>query len=177
MVVDGSWSPDFPAIGGAGIVLIDGGLSGAVVGQRYCGFKCHGSQDAEYQAIARAHLWCRDALIYSDALFVVRRLQGYRGTRTGVGLKVRYLRHDLRSSIYQQAHALSVQGRRTAENALRAREASAHGQGDLEDPPPGAVRSAVQPFGAEEVQQLGAEGAQQLPAEDMQQLGMEEGRR
>lgn len=120
MVVDGSWSPDYPTIGGAGIVLVDGGPTGEIVGQRYCGFKCHGSQDAEYQAIVRAHLWAPDALIYSDALFVVRRLQGYRQTRVGIGQKVRYLRHvpELRNSAYRQAHRLSVQGRQTAVNHL-----------------------------------------------------------
>lgn len=118
MVVDGSWSPDHPALGGAGIVLVDGGPTGEIVGQRYCGFKCHGSQDAEYQAIARAHLWAPDALIYSDALFVVRRLQGYRQTRANIGQRVRYLRHapELRNSAYRQAHRLSVQGRRAAAN-------------------------------------------------------------
>lgn len=120
MVVDGSWSPDYPALGGAGIVLVDGGPAGEIIGQRYCGFKCHGSQDAEYQAIARAHLWAPDALIFSDALFVVRRLQGYRQTRAHIGQKVRYLRHtaELRNIAYQQAHRLSVQGRLTAVNGL-----------------------------------------------------------
>jgi len=118
MVVDGSWSPDCPKIGGAGIVLVDGGPAGEIVGQRCCGFRCHSSQDAEYQAIARAHLWAPDALIYSDALFVVRRLQGYRRTRLTIGLKVRYLRHvsELRNDAYREAHKLSVQGRRAAVN-------------------------------------------------------------
>lgn len=118
MVVDGSWSPDYPMIGGAGIVLVDGGPLGEVIDQRCCGFKCRSSQDAEYQAIVRAHLWAPDALIYSDALFVVRRLQGYRQTRANIGQKVRYLRHapELRNSSYRQAHRLSVQGRRAAAN-------------------------------------------------------------
>jgi len=126
LVVDGSWGPDRPAIGGAGIVLVDGGPAGEIVGQRYCGFRCHGgSQGAEYQAIARAHLWAPDALIYSDALFVVRRLQGCRRTRTsGLGRQVRFLRHDpeLRNVAYRLAHALSVQGRRTAVNRDRDRD-------------------------------------------------------
>lgn len=131
MVVDGSWGPDYPAIGGAGIVLVDGGPKGEIVGQRYCGFKCHSSQDAEYQAIARAHLWAPEALIYSDALFVVKRLQGYRRTQIGIGQKVRFLRRTptLRNSAYQQAHSLSVQGRRTAVSAAE-RQWSA----DLDNP-------------------------------------------
>lgn len=118
LVVDGSWSPDQPLVGGAGIVLVDGGPLGEVLGGRYCGFRCHGSQDAEYQAILRAHHWAAGALIYSDALFVVRRLQGYRRTKSTIGLQVRYLRRTslLRGDAYQQAHRLSVQGRRTRVN-------------------------------------------------------------
>jgi hypothetical protein len=131
MVVDGSWSPDHPKIGGAGIVLVDDGPTGEVVGQRYCGFKCHGSQDAEYQAIARAHLWAPSTLIYSDAMFVVRRLQGYRRTRIAVGQQVRYLHHapHLRNDAYRQAHRLSVQGRRAATNRELANRAITHDLG------------------------------------------------
>jgi ribonuclease HI len=105
-------------IGGAGIVLVDGGPTGEVVGQRYCGFRCHGSQDAEYEAILRAHRWASEALIYSDAQFVVRRLQGYRRTQSTLGRQVRFLRRTphLRGEAYQRAHRLSVQGRRTLVN-------------------------------------------------------------
>jgi ribonuclease HI len=118
LVVDGSWSPDHPAIGGAGLVLVDGGPMGQFVGQRYCGFHCHGSQDAEYEAILRAHHWAAEALIYSDALFVVRRLQGYRRTQSTIGRQVRFLRRTehLRGEAYQRAHSLSVQGRRAFAN-------------------------------------------------------------
>lgn len=118
LVVDGSWAPDHPTIGGAGIVLVDGGPTGEIICHRYCGFRCHGSQDAEYEAILRAHHWSPGALIYSDAMFVVRRLQGYRGTRATIGRQVRYLRRTshLRGEAYQQAHRLSVQGRQTAVN-------------------------------------------------------------
>lgn len=122
MIVDGSWSPDYPMIGGAGIVLVDSSPTGKILGQRYCGFKCHGSQDAEYQAIKRAHLWAPEVLIYSDALFVVKRLQDYRRTREAIGEWVRYLRlvPEFRGtdSAYRRAHRLSVQGRQTLANRV-----------------------------------------------------------
>jgi ribonuclease HI len=128
LVVDGSWSPDHPTIGGAGIVLVAGGPTGEIVGQRYCGFRCHGSQDAEYEAILRAHHWSSEALIYSDAKFVVRRLQGYQRTQFAIGRQVRFLRRTphLRGDVYQRAHRLSVQGRQTflhRENAKTAERA------------------------------------------------------
>lgn len=80
--------------------------------------QCRGSQDAEYEAILRAHRWAPDVLIYSDAKFVVRRLQEYRRTQSTIGRQVRFLRKtpDLRGAVYQRAHRLSVQGRRTLVN-------------------------------------------------------------
>lgn len=128
LVVDGSWSPEHPTLGGAGIVLVDGGPKGTIVGQRFCGFTSYGSQEAEYQAIVRGHCWAPNALIYSDALFVVKRLQGRRQTRRTLGRQVRYLRHvpELRDEAYQLAHRLSVQGRRAAVN-LRARRGATEG--------------------------------------------------
>ena len=113
-VVDGSWSPDHPMIGGAGIVLVDGGPTGEVTGQCWCGFRCHGSQDAEYEAILRAYRWAPDVLIYSDAQSLVSRLQKDRHTQTTIGRQVRFLLRtpDLRGAVYKRAHRLSVQGRR-----------------------------------------------------------------
>jgi ribonuclease HI len=118
LVVDGSWSSDHPMIGGAGLVLVDGSPTGEITGQRYCGFRCHGSQDAEYQAILRAHHWAPEALIFSDAKFVVNRLQGYRRTQSTIGRQVRFLRRTphLRGDVYQRAHRLSVQGRQALVN-------------------------------------------------------------
>jgi ribonuclease HI len=124
LLVDGSWSPDHPTIGGAGIVLVDGGPTGEIVGQRYCGFRCHSSQDAEYEAILRAHRWTSEALIYSDAMFVVRRLQGHRRTQSTIGRQVRFLRRapHLRGDAYHRAHSLSVQGRRAFVNQERSND-------------------------------------------------------
>lgn len=124
LVVDGSWNPAYPTIGGAGIVLVDGSPTGEITGQRYCGFRCHGSQDAEYEAILRAHRWAPDVLIYSDAKFVVKRLQGYRRTQSTIGQQVRFLRRTphLRGDVYQRAHRLSVQGRQTLVNREMTRE-------------------------------------------------------
>jgi ribonuclease HI len=118
LVVDGSWSSDHPMIGGAGLVLVDSSPTGEITGQRYCGFRCHGSQDAEYQAILRAHHWAPGALIFSDAKFVVNRLQGYRRTQSTIGRQVRFLRRTphLRGNVYQLAHHLSVQGRQALVN-------------------------------------------------------------
>jgi ribonuclease HI len=124
LIVDGSWSPAHPTIGGAGIVLVDGSPTGEITGQRYCGFRCHGSQDAEYEAILRAHRWAADALIYSDEKFLVRRLQAHRDAQSTISRQVRFLRRTphLRGAAYQRAHRLSVQGRKTLVNREMNRE-------------------------------------------------------
>ena len=114
LVVDGSWSTDYPRIGGAGIVLVDGSPTGNITGQRYCGFVCHGSQEAEYEAVLRAHRWAPSASIYTDAKFLVRSLKVYQP----ISQQVRFLQRapELRGDVYQRAHRLSVQGRQVLVN-------------------------------------------------------------
>ena len=112
LVVDGSWHPDHPSIGGAGIVLVDGDPTGKITGQRYCGFLCHDSWQAEYEAVLRAHRWAPAVLIYTDAKFVVERIQGCQP----ISGQVRFLHPKLRGNVYRRAHRLSVQGRQTLVN-------------------------------------------------------------
>lgn len=130
LVVDGSWSPDHPTIGGAGLVLVDGGPAGKIVGQCRCGFHCCSSQRAEYEAILRGRHLTSRTLIFSDAKFVVRRLQGYRKTRATIGQQVRFLRQapHLRGDAYRHAHHLSVQGRQ-AFVAMAANDCASKGVG------------------------------------------------
>lgn len=112
-VVDGSWHPDHPMIGGAGIVLVEGSPTGKITGQRYCGFSCRGSQEAEYEAILRARRWTPTAMIYSDAKAIVEQIQDYQPI-----CQVRFLHRipELRGSVYRRAHRLSVQGRQALVN-------------------------------------------------------------
>ena len=95
-------------------MLVDGSPTGDIMGQRYCGFVCHGSQEAEYEAILRAHRWASSIYIYSDAKFLVRSLKVYQP----IGQQVRFLQltPELRGNVYQRAHRLSVQGRQILVN-------------------------------------------------------------
>lgn len=130
LIVDGSWSTEHPTIGGAGLVLANGSPTGEIAGQRYCGFRCHGSHNAEYEAILRAHRWAPKALIYSDSKPIVRSLQGRRNRPGPLTGQIRYLEPHLRGNVYQRAHRLSVQGRKTLVNRELAEKQSCPGNPD-----------------------------------------------
>jgi hypothetical protein len=123
LVVDGSFVPHDRGVrrssgwGGAGLVLVRGGIRGEILASRACGFLAETSTDAERHAIIRGARWAPGVVIYTDQ----RDLPDLLGIPT---LDVQYLPAGQRTAAHDLAHRLSVEG--------RSRDAPPEAQTDLE---------------------------------------------
>jgi len=113
LVVDGSFveaKDGEPGHGGAGLVLVRGGLvhGGEILVSRACGFRASSSSDAEYHAVIRAARWAPGVPIYTVARELPTRMD-----RVNPDLVVLYLEPGARTrtEVYALAHRLSVEGR------------------------------------------------------------------
>lgn len=110
LVVDGSFVPHDRGVrrssgwGGAGLVLVRGGIRGEILASRACGFLAESSTDAERHAIIRGARWAPGVVIYTDA----RDLPTLLGIPT---LACNYLPAGQRAAAHDLAHRLSVEGR------------------------------------------------------------------
>lgn len=109
VVVDGSFVEsrhDDLGHGGAGLVLVRGGLGGEILTSRACGFRASSSSDAEFHAVIRAGRWTPGVAIYTDAKDLPHKI-----LRSSPELVVRYLKPHERAEPHTLAHRLSVEGR------------------------------------------------------------------
>ncbi len=92
--------------GGAGLVLVRGGIDGEHLASRACGFLSSGSGDAELQAVIRGARWARGVTIYTDS-------DGTQNSalRMNRDLRVVYVPERERSAAFMLAHQLSIEGR------------------------------------------------------------------
>jgi hypothetical protein len=110
LIVDGSFVPHDHGVrrssgwGGAGLVLVRGGIHGEILAGQACGFLAASSTDAERHAIIRGARWAPGVVIHTD----LRDLPSTLGIPT---LNVQWLPEVQRSTAYDLAHRLSVEGR------------------------------------------------------------------
>lgn len=110
LIVDGSFVPHDRGVrrssgwGGAGLVLVRGGIRGEILASRACGFLAESSTDAERHAIIRGARWAPGVMIYTDA----RDLPALLGIPT---LNVKFLPAQHLAAAHDLAHRLSVEGR------------------------------------------------------------------
>lgn len=101
LVVDGSYSPNGDS--GAGLVLAHEATETVIA---YCAasFKALGSNDAEYQAIKRGHLWVRlDP--WSDCPGAIRQAWT-------AGIRAEFIPNGLRKPLHDLAHRLANAARK-----------------------------------------------------------------
>jgi hypothetical protein len=108
LIVDGSFAE---GRGGAGLVLVQGGVDGDFIAFAACRFRCRNSMQAELQAILRGSRWAPGVTIHSDLMAAIK------VARKRHGIDVTWMPLDpvtKRGVNHSFAHRLSNEGRKSS---------------------------------------------------------------